>query len=119
MNDVYSAHPYYDPRSNEFKPTWYMVSEGRRNLPQNRSSQPPSPDIHFLPLGLTPSPFTQVDITYQSRLEHPVTLAALKHLASLSSLEELPESCAYVEKEGLEEIKKMALVNRGRLSECD
>ncbi|RXK41056.1 hypothetical protein M231_01687 [Tremella mesenterica] len=71
-------HPYYDPKTDKEKPTWYMV-----------------------------------DVKFRSRLLHPPTLALIKHLASSTSL---PSEVEYIGSEGLEAIKEMQLVNRGRLS---
>ncbi|WVQ86120.1 hypothetical protein IAT38_008288 [Cryptococcus sp. DSM 104549] len=54
-----------------------------------------------------------VSVRFKTRLQFPPTLALIKYLASCSSL---PEEVGYIGKEGLDAIKTMQLVNRGRLS---
>ncbi|WWC98296.1 hypothetical protein V866_005187 [Kwoniella sp. B9012] len=56
-----------------------------------------------------------VDVKFIRRLAHPPTLQLIKHLASLSS-SSLPDEISYIGKDGLEAIRSMQLVNRGRLS---
>lgn len=55
-----------------------------------------------------------VDVKFNERLPYPPTLALIKHLAASQNL---PDEVAYIGKDGLEAIKAMQLVNRGRLSE--
>lgn len=71
-------HPYFDPKSKQDSPTWFMV-----------------------------------DVRFKRRLDYPPTLALIKHLATLSNL---PKEVSYIGDRGLEAIKNMSLVNRGRLS---
>ncbi|KAL7422964.1 hypothetical protein Q5752_002262 [Cryptotrichosporon argae] len=72
------AHPYYDPKSTEASPTWYMVS-----------------------------------VRFKRRLANPVTLAGIKALVSHPAP---PAAVGYIGADGLGAIRRMALVNRGRLS---
>ena len=51
---------------------------------------------------------------FNSRLDHPPTLALIKHVTSLSTL---PSEISYLKETGFKALKAMALVNRGRLSE--
>lgn len=53
-----------------------------------------------------------VNVKFVQRVEHPVTLANIKALAAGTT------SIPYLSKEGLGAIKKMQLINRGRLSRC-
>ena len=55
-----------------------------------------------------------MDVKFIERLPYPPTLALIKHLASITTL---PKEIAYIGEDGLQSIKAMALVNRGRLSE--
>lgn len=91
------AHPYYDAKTKQDTPTWFMV----RPM-STRSSKFHSYKLYF-----------QVDVEFKSRVKHPVTLALLKLLVGST---ELPETLAYIGDQGLKAIKEMALVNRGRLS---
>lgn len=54
-----------------------------------------------------------VDVRFVARLQHPVTLAWVKKLAGLAAP---PDGVAYIGPGGLQAIKDMPLVNRGRLS---
>jgi hypothetical protein len=56
-----------------------------------------------------------VDVKFASRLPHPPSLALVKYLAGLSSSSP-PEEVDYIGQNGLNAIKSMQLVNRGRLS---
>ncbi|KAF9035023.1 DUF55-domain-containing protein [Hymenopellis radicata] len=55
-----------------------------------------------------------VDLKFTSRTSNFVSLALLKWITSMS--DPLPESIAYIGKEGLDALKTMDLVARGRLS---
>ncbi|KAK6906284.1 hypothetical protein I204_00902 [Kwoniella mangroviensis CBS 8886] len=57
-----------------------------------------------------------VDVGFIRRLAHPPTLQLIKHLATLSPSSALPKEISYIGKDGLEAIRSMQLVNRGRLS---
>ncbi|KAJ4479034.1 DUF55-domain-containing protein [Lentinula aciculospora] len=77
-----SSHPYYDPKSDETSPKWFMV-----------------------------------DLTFEFRAKHFVSLALLKYISEHASV--LPEELAYIGSEGAKAIKgkdAMDLINRGRLS---
>lgn len=54
-----------------------------------------------------------VDLRFESRLEHFVSL---KFLQTLAAEEQVPECVSYITLEQLEGIKKMTLLSRGRLS---
>ncbi|WVN89788.1 uncharacterized protein L203_105018 [Cryptococcus depauperatus CBS 7841] len=69
---------------------------------------------YFDPKSSKESPtWFMVDVQFKDRLPHPPTLALVKQLASSSAL---PQEVSYIGKQGLDAIKAMALVNRGRLS---
>ncbi|BGP42420.1 hypothetical protein JCM10449v2_006425 [Rhodotorula kratochvilovae] len=75
-------HPYYDPKSKQDSPTWFMV------------------DVEFI-----------------AKFAHPVPLALLQHLASLSpSTASLPPALSYLSPSHLAAIAESALIKRGRLS---
>ncbi|KAL7411433.1 EVE domain-containing protein [Mrakia frigida] len=59
-----------------------------------------------------------VDVTFKSRVAHPVTLALLKSIAAASSVASLPELGLgdWFGEEELNLIKSLPLINRGRLS---
>lgn len=61
----------------------------------------------------TPSTNIQVDVKFIERLDHPPTLALIKLLAASSKL---PPEVEHIGESGLQAIKGMQLVNRGRLS---
>jgi len=73
-----AAHPYYDPKSKEESPTWYMV-----------------------------------DVEFEQRLKHMVSLKTLQALASHTKP---PSELEYLSQEQLDAIKDMVLLKRGRLS---
>ncbi|WWC65291.1 uncharacterized protein I303_107908 [Kwoniella dejecticola CBS 10117] len=54
-----------------------------------------------------------VDVKFRQRLSYPPTLSLIKTLASSSAL---PSEISYIGRDGLDAIKSMQLVNRGRLS---
>ena len=56
-----------------------------------------------------------VDVTFKSRAKQFVSLALMKRIAALSTSDP-PEDLAYIGKDGVEAIKNMALIKRGRLS---
>lgn len=57
----------------------------------------------------TPTWF-MVDVKFQRRLDHPPTLNVLKAIASGATI------VPYLDQKGLQAIKEMQLINRGRLS---
>ncbi|THH13287.1 hypothetical protein EW146_g6920, partial [Bondarzewia mesenterica] len=56
-----------------------------------------------------------VDVTFVARATHFVPLSLLRQIASLAESEP-PDEVGYIGSEGVEAVKGMALVNRGRLS---
>ena len=54
-----------------------------------------------------------VDVKFNKRMEHPPTLALIKQLAGCANL---PDEVGYIGAGGLQALKAMPLVNRGRLS---
>ncbi|KAF9000202.1 PUA-like domain-containing protein [Cyathus striatus] len=73
-----ASHPYYDPKSKESEPKWFMV-----------------------------------DLKFSTRAKHFVPLALLRLIADSS---EPPDEVEYIGSEGVQAIKSMDLVTRGRLS---
>ncbi|KAE9407261.1 DUF55-domain-containing protein [Gymnopus androsaceus JB14] len=55
-----------------------------------------------------------VDLTFDSRANHFIPLALLKHISE--KVDNLPENMAYIGSDGAKAIKSMDLINRGRLS---
>lgn len=100
------SHPYFDAKTDQSNPTWYMV----RPPPLHLISSAP----HLSHLRGETDADKKVNVKFVQRLEHPPTLVLIKHLATLSTL---PESISYIGEKGLEALKGMVLVNRGRLSE--
>ncbi len=56
-----------------------------------------------------------VDVTFKSRAKHFVPLSLMKRIAAFSTSQP-SEDVAYIGEEGVEAIKNMALIKRGRLS---
>ncbi|KAG9317334.1 hypothetical protein JVU11DRAFT_1533 [Chiua virens] len=56
-----------------------------------------------------------VDVMFISRARHFVPLSLLRHLADIPSATP-PEAISYVRQDGINAIKVMPLINRGRLS---
>ena len=94
---VVREHPYYDAKSKQDTPTWYMVCLSTRRC--ERAGSPPL--------------LAQVDVAFRERAAHLVPLALYKALAERS---QLPAEVSYLNQEHLEAIKAMPLINKGRLS---
>ncbi|WVQ70798.1 hypothetical protein IAR50_000320 [Cryptococcus sp. DSM 104548] len=86
-----------------------VVKEG---FPDYTAWDPTHP--YYDPKSSKESPtWYMVEVKFHHRLAHPPTLALIKNIAAQSNL---PSETAYIGQEGLDAIKAMALVNRGRLS---
>ncbi|KIR43540.1 hypothetical protein I307_03378 [Cryptococcus deuterogattii 99/473] len=89
-----------------------MAEIAKEGYPDFTAWDPDHP--YFDPKSKRDSPtWFMVDVKFNRRLDHPPTLALIKHLATLSNP---PKEVSYIGDHGLEAIKNMPLVNRGRLS---
>ncbi len=95
---IFRDHPYFDPVSDIV-----LRKSSLDSMQRYQKSDKESPK------------WFMVDVTFKSRAKHFVPLSLMKRIAAFSTSQP-SEDVAYIGEEGVEAIKNMALIKRGRLS---